>query len=50
MITLMQAKRNHRKGFVLFSIHISSEGKDVEDAQIFERYLVLHQFQDVFRT
>eukprot|EP00253_Pinus_taeda_P005387 PITA_05387 len=33
MITTMQAKGSHRKGCVLFVVHISSDkGKDVEDA------------------
>lgn len=45
----MQAKCSRRKGCVLFAVHISSEkGKDVEDAEIFERYPILQQFQDVF--
>jgi len=34
---------------VLFSLHISSDkGKEVEDADVLSRYLVLQQFQDIF--
>jgi len=51
MITVMQAKHNHRKGCILFVVHISNDkGKDIEDAKIFERYNILHHFQDVFPT
>ena len=42
MITTMQEKGNSKKACVLFSVHISSDkGKDVEDAEVFKRYLVL---------
>ena len=42
MVTNMQAKPSHKKGCVLFSIHISSDkGKEVEDAYFFSRYRVL---------
>ena len=48
-MTTMQVKRSHRKGCVLFSVHISSDkGKDVEDAKVLRRYPILQQFQDVF--
>jgi len=34
---------------VLFVVHISCDkGKEVEDADVLRRYLVLQQFQDVF--
>ena len=46
----MQAKRNCRKGCVMFVVHISSDkGKDVEDVKNFKKYPVLQQFLDVFR-
>lgn len=49
MITSMQAKHSHRKGCVLFVVHISSEKvNNVEDAEIFKRYPILQQFYDVF--
>eukprot|EP00253_Pinus_taeda_P034505 PITA_34505 len=49
MVTVMQAKRSRRKGCVLFVVHISSDkGKDVDDVEVFKRYLVSQQFQDVF--
>jgi len=36
---------------VKFVVHISSDkGKDVEDAKILKRYLVLQQYNDVFPT
>jgi len=42
IVTTMQAKPSCRKGCVMFAIHVSNdEGKDVEDAKIFKRYLVL---------
>jgi len=38
MVIVMQAKRSHRKGCVLFAVHISSDkGKEVEDADFFEQ-------------
>ena len=43
MVTTMQEKRSRRKGYVLFAVHISSDkGKDVEDAEVLDRYQVLH--------
>jgi len=49
MVTSMQAKRSCKNGCVMFVIHISSDkGKDVEDAEIFKRYHVLQQYQDMF--
>jgi len=49
MVTTMQEKRSRRKGCVSFAVHISSDkGKDVEDAEVLIRYLILQQFQDVF--
>jgi len=49
MVTTMQAKHSCKKGFVMFAVHISSDkGKDVEDEEIFRRYPVLKQYQDVF--
>ena len=51
MVTTMQTKCSHRKGCVLFTMHISSDkGKDVEDAEVLSSYLILQQFQDVFRA
>jgi len=51
MVTTMQSNHNCKKGCVLFVVHISSyQSKDVEDVEIFERYPVLQQFQDVFPT
>jgi len=51
MVTAMQAKHSHRKGCVLFAVHISSDkGKDFEDAKVLRRYLILQLFQDVFPT
>jgi len=45
----MHAKRSHRKGCVLFAVHISSDkGKEVKDADVLSRYPILQQFQDVF--
>lgn len=41
-VTVMQAKRNCRKGCVLFTVHVSSDkGKDVVDAKVLKRYPVL---------
>ena len=38
MVTTMQAKRSHRKGCVLFVVHISSDkGKEVEDTNFLSR-------------
>ena len=51
MVTAMQAKHSHKKGCVLFAVHVfSDKGKEVEDAYVLSRYLVLHQFQDVLIT
>ena len=48
-VTTMQAKCSHRKGYMLFAVHISSDkGKEVEDMDVLSRYLVLQQFRDVF--
>jgi len=45
----MQEKHSHRKGCVLFVVHISSDkGKEVEGANFLSRYPVLQLFQDVF--
>ena len=42
MVTIMQEKRNSRKGCVLLAVNISDyKGKDVEDAKILKRYSVL---------
>ena len=42
MVTTMQAKRNSRKGCVLFVVHISSEkGKEDEDVEVLSRYPIL---------
>jgi len=42
MVIAMQENHSHRKGCVLFVVHISSDkGKDVEDAEVFKRYLIL---------
>ena len=49
MVTIMQAKCSHRKGCMLFVVHISSDkGKEVEDMVVLRRYPVLQQFKDVF--
>jgi len=49
MMTTMQAKCSHRKGCVLFAVHISSDkGKEVKDVDVLGKYPVLQQFQDVF--
>lgn len=41
IVTVMQAKRSHRKGCI-FAVHISSDKrKEVEDADVLSRYLVL---------
>ena len=49
MITAMQAKNSYRKDCVMFAVHISSDkGKEVEDADVLRKYIVLQQFQDVF--
>lgn len=51
MVTAMQDKCSYKKGYVMFVVHIySDKGKDVEDEKIFNRYPILHQFQDVFPT
>eukprot|EP00253_Pinus_taeda_P035113 PITA_35113 len=48
MVTAMWAKHSYRKGCVMFVVHISSDkGKEVEDAEVLSRYLVLQYFQDV---
>jgi len=42
MVTTMQAKGSHKRGCVLFIVHISSDkGKEVDDADVLSRYLVL---------
>eukprot|EP00253_Pinus_taeda_P036468 PITA_36468 len=49
MVTVVQAKRSYRRGCVMFVVHISSDnGKEVEDVDVLRKYLVLHQFLDVF--
>ena len=49
METTMQEKHSHRKGCVLFPVHISSDkGKEVEDVDVLNKYPVLQKFQDVF--
>eukprot|EP00253_Pinus_taeda_P006366 PITA_06366 len=49
MVATMQVKFSRRKGCKLFDIHISSDkGKEVEDADIFNRYPMLQQLKDVF--
>ena len=51
MVTAMQENRSHKKQCVLFAVHIySDKGKDVEDAEVMKKYLILQQFQDVFLT
>jgi len=45
MVTTMQAQCSHKKGCVLFVVHISSDkGKEVEDADVLSRYPVLQRF------
>ena len=40
---------SHKKGYKLFVVHISSDkGKEVEDADVLNKYPVLQQFGDVF--
>ena len=47
----MQVNRSRRKGCVMFAVHISSDkGKDVEDEEIFKRYPIFQQYQDVLPT
>lgn len=42
MVTTVHAKHSHRKWCELFVVHISSaKGKDVEDAEVLNRYLIL---------
>ena len=42
MVTTMKAKHSHKKGCIIFVVHISSDkGKQVEDAYLLSRYLVL---------
>jgi len=49
MVTIMQEKRNRRKGCVLFAVQISSDkGKDVEDTKLLNKYSILQHFHDVF--
>ena len=49
MVTTMETKCSHRNKCVLFAVHISSDkDKEVEDAYILRKYLVLQQFQDAF--
>ena len=49
MVTIMQAKHSCKKGCVMFVLHISSvKGKEVEDADVLNRYPMLQKFQDVF--
>jgi len=39
MVTVMKAKRSHRKGCKLFVVHISSEkGKEEKDTDVLNRY------------
>ena len=41
MVTTMQENRSCLKGCVLFVVHIfSNKGKDVEDAKVFETYMI----------
>ena len=49
MVIAMQEKHGCKKWCVWFVVHISSDkGKDVEDAEVLKRYLVLQQFKHVF--
>lgn len=42
MVISMQNNYNHRKGCVLFGVHISSnKGKDVEDVEDLKKYPAL---------
>ena len=44
MVTTMQEKHSHRKGCVLFVVHIySDKDKEVEDADVLSRYPILQQ-------
>ena len=39
MVKTMQDKHSHKKGCILFEVHISSDkGKEVEDANVLNRY------------
>ena len=45
MVIAMQAKHSHGKGCLVCVVHISSDkDKDVKDAKLFKRYLVLQEF------
>lgn len=49
MVITMQAKDSHRKGFIQFTIHISSDKvKEAEGADVLNKYPFLQQFHDVF--
>jgi len=49
MLIVMQENNSHKKGFLLFAVHVSSDKcKDVEDEKLLKRYSVLQQFWDVF--
>lgn len=49
MVKTVQEKCSNSKGCVLFIVPICSEkGKDVEDAEVLKRYLVLQHFQVVY--
>jgi len=42
MVTTMREKHSHRKGCVLFAMHISSDkGKHIKDVKVLKKYLVL---------
>ena len=42
MVIAIQEKPSHKKGYVLFTMHISSDKrKDVEDAEVLKRYMIL---------
>lgn len=42
MVTSMQAKHSHRKGCLLYTLHISSgKGLDDDDGEVLRRYTIL---------
>ena len=49
MVKVMEVKYGCRKWCALFVAHIFSDRiKDVEDAEVMKRYLILQQFHDAF--
>ena len=40
MVTVMKVKCSSRKGCMLFAIHCSDKGKEIEDADVLNKYLI----------